>query len=148
MYTTTDYRLRSVGQNPSVSRVAGINVPQNIVLAMLASGELTGLAVTIDLISISSYRLFQPADMSMLDPGFIGVAVSLLARLNPIGVIFSALLFGGLQVGQMPCSWWFTCSQNWPLLFKPRFYCWFWVSVRLNKEPHFRKKPKIYQRSK
>ena len=104
MYTTTDYRLRSVGQNPSVSRVTGINVPQNIVLAMLASGELTGLAVTIDLISISSYRLFQPVDMSMLDPGFIGVAVSLLARLNPIGVIFSALLFGGLQVGQMPCS--------------------------------------------
>ncbi len=35
----------------------------------------------------------------MLGPGFIGIAVALLARLNPIGIIFSALLFGGLQVG-------------------------------------------------
>ena len=75
-------------QNPSASQVAGIYVPQNVVLATLVSGELVGLAGTMDLIGISPYRLFQPAGMSTLGPGFIGIAIALLARLNPIGVIF------------------------------------------------------------
>jgi len=99
MSTTIGYRLRAVGQNVFASQVAGINVPKNITLAMFISGSFAGLAGAMDLIGVSPYRLFQPSGMSMLGPGFIGIAVALLARLNPIGVIFSALLFGGLQVG-------------------------------------------------
>ena len=95
-------------------------------LATLVSGELVGLAGTMDLIGISPYRLFQPAGMSMLGPGFIGIAIALLARLNPIGVIFSALYcLTDYRLEQMPSSWWFAYPQNWPLLFKPWFYCRF-----------------------
>jgi len=99
MSTTIGYRLRAVGHNMFASRVSGINVSNNITLAMFISGSLAGLAGSVDLIGVSPYRLFQPGGMSMLGPGFIGIAVALLARLNPIGIIFSALLFGGLQVG-------------------------------------------------
>ena len=49
---------------------------KDIVLTMLVSGGLVGLAGTMDLIGISSYWLFQPAGMNMLGPGFIGVAVA------------------------------------------------------------------------
>ena len=62
---------------------------------MLISGGLAGLAGTIELTGLSPHRLYQNAP----GYGYTAIAVALLGRLHPIGVIFSALLFGVLQAG-------------------------------------------------
>ncbi len=93
--TTVGYQVRAVGQNPVAARVAGISVSRNIILAMLISGGLAGLAGTIELTGLSPHRLYQNAP----GYGYTAIAVALLGRLHPIGVIFSATLFGSLQAG-------------------------------------------------
>ena len=93
--TVLGYQIRAVGQNQIAARVAGINVSRNIIIAMLISGGLAGLAGTIELMGLSPHRLYQNAP----GYGYTAIAVALLGRLHPIGVIFSALLFGMLQAG-------------------------------------------------
>ena len=93
--TVLGYQIRAVGQNQVAARVAGINVSRNIIIAMLISGGLAGLAGTIELMGLSPHRLYQNAP----GYGYTAIAVALLGRLHPIGVIFSALLFGMLQAG-------------------------------------------------
>ena len=93
--TVLGYQIRAVGQNEVAARVAGINVSRNIIVAMLISGGLAGLAGTIELMGLSPHRLYQNAP----GYGYTAIAVALLGRLHPIGVIFSALLFGMLQAG-------------------------------------------------
>jgi general nucleoside transport system permease protein len=94
-HTVLGYQVRAVGQNPVAARVAGINVSRNIVIAMLISGGLAGLAGAVELTGISPHRLYQNPP----GYGYTAIAVALLGRLHPIGVIFSALLFGVLQAG-------------------------------------------------
>ena len=93
--TVLGYQIRAVGQNQVAARVAGINISRNIVIAMLISGGLAGLAGTIELMGLGPHRLYQNAP----GYGYTAIAVALLGRLHPIGVIFSALLFGMLQAG-------------------------------------------------
>ncbi len=93
--TVLGYQIRAVGQNQVAARVAGINVSRNIIIAMLISGGLAGLAGTVELMGLSPHRLYQNAP----GYGYTAIAVALLGRLHPIGVIFSALLFGMLQAG-------------------------------------------------
>ncbi len=93
--TVLGYQIRAVGQNQVAARVAGINVSRNIIIAMLISGGLAGVAGTIELMGLSPHRLYQNAP----GYGYTAIAVALLGRLHPIGVIFSALLFGMLQAG-------------------------------------------------
>ena len=93
--TVLGYEVRAVGQNRRAAETAGISVTRNTVIAMLISGGLAGLAGTIELIGLSPHRLYQVAP----GYGYTAIAVALLGRLHPIGVIFSALLFGVLQAG-------------------------------------------------
>lgn len=93
--TVLGYQVRAVGQNQTAARTAGISVSRNIIIAMLISGGLAGLAGTIELTGLSPHRLYQNAP----GYGYTAIAVALLGRLHPIGVIFSALLFGVLQAG-------------------------------------------------
>jgi simple sugar transport system permease protein len=64
-------------------------------VALLGSGALAGLAGGIEVSGVS-YSLFQN-----LSPGygFTGIAVALLARLHPIGIIATGILFGALEAG-------------------------------------------------
>lgn len=93
--TSTGYTIRAVGINPDAARFAGINVKANILLAMAISGGAAGLGGAVEVAAIS-YRLYQ-----LISPGygFDGIAVSLLVNNNPIGVIFSGILFGALRSG-------------------------------------------------
>ena len=93
--TVLGYQVRAVGQNQIAARTAGISVSRNIIIAMLISGGLAGLAGAIELTGLSPHRLYQNAP----GYGYTAIAVALLGRLHPIGVIFSALLFGMLQAG-------------------------------------------------
>ncbi len=94
--TTFGYELKAVGSNRKASAYAGINVGKNMVLAMLISGSLAGLAgVTYYMGYFSS---IQPKVLSAT--GFDAIAVSLLGNSNPIGILFSSFLISIIGKGR------------------------------------------------
>ena len=95
--TTIGYRIRAVGQNPAASRYAGINVKRYIILSITLGGMFAGLAGAIEILGLH-HRMFEPTAVSA-GYGFSGIVVALFGSLHPLGIIPSALLFGGLLVG-------------------------------------------------
>jgi simple sugar transport system permease protein len=93
--TTIGFRFRAVGANPDAARAAGINPNRTIIAAMSLSGGLSGLAGANQLASITP-SLF-PGFASGL--GFDGIAIALLGRGTPAGVVAAAFLFGALRTG-------------------------------------------------
>jgi simple sugar transport system permease protein len=89
------YEIRASGLNPAAARLAGIDVPKRLLLALLISGALAGLAGGIE-VSAVTRRLYE-----RLSPGwgFTAIAVGLLGRLSPAGVVVAALFFGALDAG-------------------------------------------------
>lgn len=99
--TCSGFEVRSVGMNPSASRYAGMNVKKTIIVAMIISGILAGLAGALD--GIGNYQNISVSNSTPI-VGFDGMAVALLAGENPIGMLFSALLFSALQIGGLSIS--------------------------------------------
>ncbi|MDW8402599.1 ABC transporter permease [Chloroflexus sp.] len=93
--TTLGFEMRTAGTNPNAARYAGISVPRTIVLAMAFAGGLAGVAGAIE---VAGVRGALSADF-FSGLGFDAIAVALLARANPVGIIFSGLLWGGLLTG-------------------------------------------------
>ncbi|MDY0088590.1 MAG: ABC transporter permease [Coriobacteriia bacterium] len=94
-YTTLGYEARAVGFNPWASETAGISVPATTIKALCISGALAGLAGVTEVMGVH-FRLFDQFSAGF---GFTGIAVALLAKNNPIGVIAAAILFGALSAG-------------------------------------------------
>lgn len=92
-HTTSGFALRSVGQSARASKFAGISVNRQTILALTLGGALAGL-VGVNEIMGYQHRLVEGFSPQY---GFTGIAVALLARSHPLGVIVSALLFGILQ---------------------------------------------------
>lgn len=94
--TTPGFEIRTVGINPNAAKYAGMNVKWNLILAMMISGGLAGLAGAIE---ISSVQLnMKPAFFAGL--GFDAIAVALLARQNMRNMIWAGLLWGSLVSAQ------------------------------------------------
>jgi ABC-type uncharacterized transport system permease subunit len=93
--TTVGFEIRAVGFNPIASRFSGMNVPKNVVLVMLISGALGGLLGASEVMGVN-HRL---AEFWSLGWGLEGVAVALLGRANPLGVVLAAFLFGAMRAG-------------------------------------------------
>jgi simple sugar transport system permease protein len=93
--TTIGFRIRTVGASVSAARYAGINVGRTIVLTMTLSGALAGLAGAVEVLGVNYYH--TPG--FSVGYGFNSIAVALLGRGDPIGVIPAALLFGALANG-------------------------------------------------
>ena len=94
--TMTGFELRAVGRGPRAARVTGgLRVQRLGALALLVSGALAGLAGGTEVSGVS-YALYPN-----LSPGygFTAIAVALLARQSPIGIVVSAILFGALEAG-------------------------------------------------
>ena len=93
--TTIGYELRAVGFNIFASEYAGINIKKNIVLSMALSGIIAGLGGGIHVAGVQ-HQMYSLSTF----PGFgsDGIAVALVAKSNPFGVIFSAILFGALNL--------------------------------------------------
>ena len=94
--STVGFRMRSVGANPSASRYAGMRVGATYILSMALAGGLAGLAGTANILGRSSYSL---TGGYYNEVGFDAIAVALLGRASPFGVLASALLFGALRAG-------------------------------------------------
>ncbi|GAB4427427.1 MAG: ABC transporter permease [Chloroflexi bacterium OHK40] len=93
--TTVGFELRTAGVNANAARYAGISVPRTIVLAMALSGMMAGIAGAGEVMGV---RYALNADF-FSGLGFDAIAVALLARTNPIGILFAGLLWGGLLTG-------------------------------------------------
>ncbi len=94
--TTFGYELKACGYNKDASIYAGINAKRNIVLSMVISGALAGMAGGIYYLSgTAQYTLLK----EIAAMGFNGIPVALLASSNPIGTIFSAIFISYIQVG-------------------------------------------------
>ena len=93
--TTLGFEIRTVGANPDAARYAGMRPRAIIVLTMSLAGLLAGAAGAITLLGIT--RNMGPTYPTTV--GFDSIAVALLARSNPFGIIFSALLFGAMRSG-------------------------------------------------
>ena len=91
--TTLGFKIRSTGYNIKGSLYAGISVKRVMVLSMLVSGGLAGMAGAVEILGVHSRLLegFSPGY------GYDAIAVSLIANLNPFGIIFSAFFFGALR---------------------------------------------------
>jgi simple sugar transport system permease protein len=95
-YTASGFRLRAVGANPRAAWSAGqIDVPRVTTRAFLISGALAGLAGAIEVCGVT-YALYENISPGY---GYTAIAVALLARLNPAGVIIAGTLFGALEAG-------------------------------------------------
>ena len=93
--TTLGFEFRASGLNPDAARYAGMKAGMIIVLTMAIAGALAGLAGANQVLGV----------LGRASPGFSGgigfdaIAVALLGRSHPVGVLFAGLLFGGLEAG-------------------------------------------------
>jgi ABC-type uncharacterized transport system permease subunit len=95
--TKWGYEIRATGANPTAAEYGGISTTRQIVLAMAVSGGLAGL-VAVNEVMGYRYRYYEGFSDNY---GFTGIAVALLGRNHPVGVVFAALLFGALTRGSI-----------------------------------------------
>jgi simple sugar transport system permease protein len=100
--TRLGYEIRAFGRSGPAARYAGINPFRIIMITMLLSGALAGL-MSINNVMGESERLVQN---STEGAGFIGIAVALMGRNHPFGVLLAALLFGFLYQGGAELGLW------------------------------------------
>lgn len=94
--TTLGFELRAVGNNKFGAEYGGINVNKSVLQSMAIAGLIAGLAGAIQVMGVSHNITILAAQEGY---GFDGIAVALIANSNPIGVIFSGLLFGAFKYG-------------------------------------------------
>jgi ABC-type uncharacterized transport system permease subunit len=93
--TTMGFEIRTSGANPDAGKYAGINVSRTIVLSMTLSGMLAGMAGAIEVTALN-YR--HELGFS-LGYGFDAIAIALLGKNHPAGVVLAAILFGAMRNG-------------------------------------------------
>jgi simple sugar transport system permease protein len=93
--TTLGFDIRTTGANPDAARYAGVNVRRTIVLTMLISGLLAGLAGAIEVTALNHRHELGFS----VGYGFDAIAIALLGKTNPFGVVIAALLFGAMRNG-------------------------------------------------
>ncbi|WP_439444258.1 ABC transporter permease [Listeria aquatica] len=96
--TTFGYEIEAVGFNENASKYAGMSVKKTIVLSMVLAGALSGLGGVMEGLGTYGNAYVLSASPGI---GFDGIAVALLGGSSPIGIIFSALLFGALKIGAL-----------------------------------------------
>jgi len=93
--TTLGFEIRSVGANPDAAKYAGMNIIKNFVIVMALSGGLAGLAGSAQVLGVDHW-VGQGFSAGY---GFDAIALALLGKSHPAGVVLAALLFGFLRSG-------------------------------------------------
>ncbi len=93
--TRWGYEIRVIGENPRAARYTGISIARNILLVMLLSGGLAGIAGMAEVAGIAR-RLYHGLTVGY---GYTAIIVAWLANLNPWGVLLVGFLMGALLVG-------------------------------------------------
>lgn len=92
---TLGFEIRAVGANPDAARAAGMRPAFVIVLTMSLAGALAGAAGAVVLLGVT-HSMTASFGTTV---GFDAIAVALLGRSNPLGIVLAALLFGGMRAG-------------------------------------------------
>jgi simple sugar transport system permease protein len=93
--TIRGFEIRTAGANPDAARYAGMSPRRIIVWTMTAAGLLAGLGGATELLGVNHYMSAQYGTTV----GYDSIAVALLGRTSPVGIVVSALLFGGMSAG-------------------------------------------------
>lgn len=94
------YELRATGLNQNAAHYAGVKISRMIIVTMLISGALAGLASVNSILGSTHYlSLNFPAGA-----GFVGIAIALMGRQHPVGIFLSSVLFGALIQGGFDLS--------------------------------------------
>jgi ABC-type uncharacterized transport system permease subunit len=94
-HTPYGYELRVAGSSEGAARYGGISVERIIVLALCLGGACAGLAAINDVMGAQHRLLLNFTAGS----GFIGIAVALMGRNHPLGIVLAAILFGAIYQG-------------------------------------------------
>lgn len=94
-FTHQGYELRITGLNREFALYGGIHVKRYILIPMLISGGLHGLAGAVSILG-THYRCFKGFSAGM---GWNGIAVALIAKNHPLGVIPAAIFFAYIEAG-------------------------------------------------
>ena len=106
--TRLGYEIRAFGHSESAAKYAGISPTRITVIAMLISGGLAGL-MGINTVMGEAERLVLN---STEGAGFIGIAVALMGRSHPVGVVLAAILFGFLYQGGLELALWMAIPRE------------------------------------
>jgi general nucleoside transport system permease protein len=96
--STRGFEFRAVGLNPQAARYAGMSIGRSVVLSMMTAGLLAGLAGAT--VVLGTTRAMSPGLAG--GAGFDGIAIALLGRARPVGVVAAAFLIGALRAGSTP----------------------------------------------
>jgi simple sugar transport system permease protein len=94
-FTTLGFAIRAVGENPRAAAYAGHNITKVVILTALISGGLAGLAGVGEAAGLH----FQVMAGISTGYGYTGIVIAMLARLNPLGVVPSAIFFSIIITG-------------------------------------------------
>ena len=93
--TRLGYEIRTVGFNPTAAAYAGIDAGSVVIVTMLISGALAGLVAVNEVMGVQHRLVLE----FVAGAGFVGIAVALMGRSHPFGVVLASLLFGVLYQG-------------------------------------------------
>ncbi len=94
-YTRWGFELKIIGSNATAARYMGINIARNIILTLLISGAISGLAGAVEVLGLTR-SLQQGISVGY---GYTAIIIAWMAQLDPLGVIFVAFLMAALLVG-------------------------------------------------
>ena len=100
--TRLGYEIRAFGHSESAAKYAGINPVKITLVAMVISGALAGLMAINTVMGESEKLILNSTEGA----GFIGIAVALMGRNHPVGVVIAAILFGFLYQGGAELALW------------------------------------------
>lgn len=95
--TVLGYEIQVIGKNLNAAKTAGINVSKVYMFTIFVSGALAGLAGAALTLGVH-YRFIEGISTGY---GFAGISVAALGAYNPLGAVFSSVLFGALKAGAM-----------------------------------------------
>ena len=93
--TTLGFEIRTVGANPDAAKYAGINVKRTIIITMALSGMLAGMAGALEVTGLN----FRHELGFSIGYGFDAIAIALLGKSHPLGVVLAAILFAAMRNG-------------------------------------------------
>ncbi len=96
--TSVGYEWKMIGENTLFARYVGINSARHVVLVMVISGALAGIAGALEVLGVH-YRFIDAISPGY---GYDGLLIAMIAMFHPLGVVLVAFIFGALKVGALP----------------------------------------------
>jgi len=93
--TTLGFEIRTVGTNPDAAKYAGMNVKRIVIITMALSGMLAGLAGSLEVTGLN----FRHELGFSIGYGFDAIAIALLGKSHPLGVVLASILFAAMRNG-------------------------------------------------